>query len=79
MQRSIVTMNWWQLYLQPVLSVQHAAKLSVQGTPRHVCVWRVRGVCHSAATGNLVGVPERRPGICDLIRNVLGTVERRLC
>ena len=63
----------------PVLSVQHAAKLSkCTRDTEETCV-RVHGVCHSAATGNLMRIPERRPDICDLIRHVLGTVERRLC
>ena len=30
---------------------------------------------HSAATGNLMRVPERGPGIRDLVRHVLGTVD----
>jgi hypothetical protein len=52
----------------------------VQGAPSTETCVRVRGICHSAATatGNLIRVPERGPGICDLSRHVLGTVERRL-
>jgi hypothetical protein len=46
----------------PVLSVQHAAKLRCTRDTEETCV-RVHGVCHSAATGNLMRVPERRPGV----------------
>ena len=65
MQRGIVTMNWWQLYLQPripycLCNTLHAAKLQAEQVYKghrdmRVCVC---GVCHSAATGNLMRVPQ---------------------
>ena len=82
--RSAALSLWTGGCYSPVLSVQHAAKLGkcTKGhrAPRHVCSVRVRGVCHSAAMGKSIRREFQSGGFWyDLIRHVLGTVERRLC
>jgi hypothetical protein len=67
-----------------VLSVQHAAKLGkcTRDTEhRDMCAVRacVAYVIQLYGQINSMKIPERRPSMYDLIRHVLGTVERRLC